>query len=448
MNVESIHEEKVIDNDNKESEKKEEDVIVNNEPEIQKQNSDPIEDDNKKLKTVNEEITYEEKTDDIKVNTLNDNKETNQVIDEPIQEEDKEPNQNAEENSKPIEEEKNDNNPPLEEEANKEEPTDPEIKERNKVVDTYLAELDNKDGAKKEEPILSSNQDEPDEFEKADLEYRKKKEEEEQHNQEEEQYPNEEEQQPQIEEHQTEETPNNNAQSINQSPPNEENSKSISRNHQYSTVRSNSLIHQRRPFKPIIYKRPEDLYIKEIEHYKRIQMIKKMNGKVDFNVSKKIRQSEVDNINQEEDNTDNNEENKKNELNQSDMIKYISTKNANTRYYLSKPKPNIKQLRAKYEQKILRILNDKANPYSNSWTNQILASRYQVNLKVNGFLNGVPQFKIKKLKDCELPNIYYPSSTKVSKYRTSQRMSYENKQSGNIQFPLILRFFGENKDEK
>ena len=445
MNVESIHEENVIDNDNKEAENNAEDDIVNNEPEIQKRNSNPIEDDNKKLKTVNEEITYEEKTDDIKVNTLNDNKETNQVIDEPIQEEAKEPIQNTEENPNPIEEEeKNDNNP--QEEANNEDPTDPEIKERNKVVDTYLAELDNKDGPKKEEPVLSSNQDEPDEFEKADLEYRKKKEEEEQHNQEEEHYPNEEEQPPQIEEHQTEETPNN-EQSHNQSPPHEENSKSISRNHQYSTVRSNSLIHQRRPFKPIIYKRPEELYIKEIEHYKRIQMIKKMNGKVDFNASKKIRQSEIDNINQEEDNTDI-EENKKNELNQSDMIKYMSTKNANTRYYLSKPKPNMKQLRAKYEQKILKILNDKANPYSNSWTNQILASRYQVNLKVNGFLNGIPQFKIKKLKDCELPNIYYPSSTKVSKYRTSQRMSYENKQSGNIQFPLILRFFGENKEEK
>ena len=445
MNVESIHEENVIDNDNKEAENNAEDDIVNNEPEIQKRNSNPIEDDNKKLKTVNEEITYEEKTDDIKVNTLNDNKETNQVIDEPIQEEAKEPIQNTEENPNPIEEEeKNDNNP--QEEANNEDPTDPEIKERNKVVDTYLAELDNKDGPKKEEPVLSSNQDEPDEFEKADLEYRKKKEEEEQHNQEEEHYPNEEEQPPQIEEHQTEETPNN-EQSNNQSPPNKENSKSISRNHQYSTVRSNSLIHQRRPFKPIIYKRPEELYIKEIEHYKRIQMIKKMNGKVDFNASKKIRQSEIDNINQEENNTDI-EENKKNELNQSDMIKYMSTKNANTRYYLSKPKPNMKQLRAKYEQKILKILNDKANPYSNSWTNQILASRYQVNLKVNGFLNGIPQFKIKKLKDCELPNIYYPSSTKVSKYRTSQRMSYENKQSGNIQFPLILRFFGENKEEK
>lgn len=445
MNVESIHEENVIDNDNKEAENNAEDDIVNNEPEIQKRNSNPIEDDNKKLKTVNEEITYEEKTDDIKVNTLNDNKETNQVIDEPIQEEAKEPIQNTEENPNPIEEEeKNDNNP--QEEANNEDPTDPEIKERNKVVDTYLAELDNKDGPKKEEPVLSSNQDEPDEFEKADLEYRKKKEEEEQHNQEEEHYPNEEEQPPQIEEHQTEETPNN-EQSNNQSPPNKENSKSISRNHQYSTVRSNSLIHQRRPFKPIIYKRPEELYIKEIEHYKRIQMIKKMNGKVDFNASKKIRQSEIDNINQEEDNTDI-EENKKNELNQSDMIKYMSTKNANTRYYLSKPKPNMKQLRAKYEQKILKILNDKANPYSNSWTNQILASRYQVNLKVNGFLNGIPQFKIKKLKDCELPNIYYPSSTKVSKYRTCQRMSYENKQSGNIQFPLILRFFGENKEEK
>ena len=445
MNVESIHEENVIDNDNKEAENNAEDDIVNNEPEIQKRNSNPIEDDNKKLKTVNEEITYEEKTDDIKVNTLNDNKETNQVIDEPIQEEAKDPIQNTEENPNPIEEEeKNDNNP--QEEANNEDPTDPEIKERNKVVDTYLAELDNKDGPKKEEPVLSSNQDEPDEFEKADLEYRKKKEEEEQHNQEEEHYRNEEEQPPQIEEHQTEETPNN-EQSNNQSPPNKENSKSISRNHQYSTVRSNSLIHQRRPFKPIIYKRPEELYIKEIEHYKRIQMIKKMNGKVDFNASKKIRQSEIDNINQEEDNTDI-EENKKNELNQSDMIKYMSTKNANTRYYLSKPKPNMKQLRAKYEQKILKILNDKANPYSNSWTNQILASRYQVNLKVNGFLNGIPQFKIKKLKDCELPNIYYPSSTKVSKYRTSQRMSYENKQSGNIQFPLILRFFGENKEEK
>ena len=445
MNVESIHEENVIDNDNKEAENNAEDDIVNNEPEIQKRNSNPIEDDNKKLKTVNEEITYEEKTDDIKVNTLNDNKETNQVIDEPIQEEAKEQIQNTEENPNPIEEEeKNDNNP--QEEANNEDPTDPEIKERNKVVDTYLAELDNKDGPKKEEPVLSSNQDEPDEFEKADLEYRKKKEEEEQHNQEEEHYPNEEEQPPQIEEHQTEETPNN-EQSNNQSPPNKENSKSISRNHQYSTVRSNSLIHQRRPFKPIIYKRPEELYIKEIEHYKRIQMIKKMNGKVDFNASKKIRQSEIDNINQEEDNTDI-EENKKNELNQSDMIKYMSTKNANTRYYLSKPKPNMKQLRAKYEQKILKILNDKANPYSNSWTNQILASRYQVNLKVNGFLNGIPQFKIKKLKDCELPNIYYPSSTKVSKYRTSQRMSYENKQSGNIQFPLILRFFGENKEEQ
>ena len=445
MNVESIHEENVIDNDNKEAENNAEDDIVNNEPEIQKRNSNPIEDDNKKLKTVNEEITYEEKTDDIKVNTLNDNKETNQVIDEPIQEEAKDPIQNTEENPNPIEEEeKNDNNP--QEEANNEDPTDPEIKERNKVVDTYLAELDNKDGPKKEEPVLSSNQDEPDEFEKADLEYRKKKEEEEQHNQEEEHYPNEEEQPPQIEEHQTEETPNN-EQSNNQSPPNKENSKSISRNHQYSTVRSNSLIHQRRPFKPIIYKRPEELYIKEIEHYKRIQMIKKMNGKVDFNASKKIRQSEIDNINQEEDNTDI-EENKKNELNQSDMIKYMSTKNANTRYYLSKPKPNMKQLRAKYEQKILKILNDKANPYSNSWTNQILASRYQVNLKVNGFLNGIPQFKIKKLKDCELPHIYYHSSTKVSKYRTSQRMSYENKQSGNIQFPLILRFFGENKEEK
>ena len=234
MNVESIHEENVIDNDNKEAENNAEDDIVNNEPEIQKRNSNPIEDDNKKLKTVNEEITYEEKTDDIKVNTLNDNKETDQVIDEPIQEEAKEPIQNTEENPNPIEEEeKNDNNP--QEEANNEDPTDPEIKERNKVVDTYLAELDNKDGPKKEEPVLSSNQDEPDEFEKADLEYRKKKEEEEQHNQEEEHYPNEEEQPPQIEEHQTEETPNN-EQSNNQSPPNKENSKSISRKFRYKII--------------------------------------------------------------------------------------------------------------------------------------------------------------------------------------------------------------------
>lgn len=422
MNVESFHE----DNDNKEEENKVENIEDNNEPKIEKRNSNTIVDENKKLKTVNEEITYEE-------NTNNENKESNQVIDEPIHEEEKEVNNN------PIEEENK------ETDNNNKEHTAQEIKERNKIVDTYLEELDKKDVVKKEEPILSSNQDEPDEFEKADAEYRKKKEEEEKKS-----ILNQEEEQPQIEEHQIEETQNNNEQSNNQSPPNEENSKSISRNHQYSTVRSNSLIHQRRPFRPIIYKRPEDLYIKEIEHYKRIQMIKKMNGKVDFNVSKKIRQSEINNVNQEEENTD--EENTKNELNQSDMIKYINTKNANksnSRYYLSqKPKPNIKQLRERYEQKILRILNDKANPYSNSWTNQILASRYQVNLKVNGFLNGVPQFKIKKLKDCELPNIYYPSSTKVSKYRTSQRMSYENKQKGNIQFPLILRFFGENKDEE
>ena len=91
------------------------------------------------------------------------------------------------------------------------------------------------------------------------------------------------------------------------------------------------------------------------------------------------------------------------------MIRYINAQNKRNRtknaISSKKMKASIKKTKEKKEQNILRILNDKNNPYSNLWTNQLLATRYRVNLKVDGFLNGVPQFKIHKLKDCELPYV-------------------------------------------
>ena len=52
----------------------------------------------------------------------------------------------------------------------------------------------------------------------------------------------------------------------------------------------------------------------------------------------------------------------------------------------------------KNHKKQLGIMNDPRNPYSIYWTNKLLEQKYNMEIGVKGFLNGVPVIDLKKRK--------------------------------------------------
>ena len=52
----------------------------------------------------------------------------------------------------------------------------------------------------------------------------------------------------------------------------------------------------------------------------------------------------------------------------------------------------------KNHKKQLGIMNDPRNPYSIYWTNKLLEQKYNMEIGVKGFLNGVPVIDLKKKK--------------------------------------------------
>ena len=77
---------------------------------------------------------------------------------------------------------------------------------------------------------------------------------------------------------------------------------------------------------------------------------------------------------------------------------------------------------------IINSLNDKENPYSLCWTNHILKINYNSGITVKGFQNGVPQFKISKLKEeFSLPPIYSTAyQTKFGKFGFKTLSTFSN----------------------
>ena len=117
-----------------------------------------------------------------------------------------------------------------------------------------------------------------------------------------------------------------------------------------------------------------------------------------------------------------------------------------------------KNKRINKEKIIINALNNKENPYSIYWPNNLLKINYNSNLEIKNFQNGIPQFKIIKLKEeYKLPplidNKNYKFHKRGWKYLKNQSFK-ENKgkthrnsdKKNNIKFKLIFDFFDkENK---
>jgi hypothetical protein len=48
-------------------------------------------------------------------------------------------------------------------------------------------------------------------------------------------------------------------------------------------------------------------------------------------------------------------------------------------------------------------MNDPKNPYSTYWSNKLLSKRYNMEIGVSGFCNGVPIIKLMKKREQDLP---------------------------------------------
>jgi hypothetical protein len=55
--------------------------------------------------------------------------------------------------------------------------------------------------------------------------------------------------------------------------------------------------------------------------------------------------------------------------------------------------------------KFLQMMNDPKNPYSIFWPNKILEKRFNLEIGVNGYINGVPVIKLVKKKEGDLPSV-------------------------------------------
>ena len=102
------------------------------------------------------------------------------------------------------------------------------------------------------------------------------------------------------------------------------------------------------------------------------------------------------------------------------------------KYQASKSNMKTKKISRKEKQQlIIDSLNNPENPYSTVWSNKILKINYNVGLEVKGFQNGIPTFKIKRLKDePNLLPIYNMTQSKYGRFGDSDEIysSSNNKQ--------------------
>ena len=136
------------------------------------------------------------------------------------------------------------------------------------------------------------------------------------------------------------------------------------------------------------------------------------------------------------------------------LIQYEKSKNQN-----SKNKKNTRKERKEY---MINSLKDPNNPYSNVWSNRILKINYNVSMEVKGFQNGIPLFRIKKLKEePKIKPIYNMSQSKYGRFGTYNDSTYntnekkekksqkeEKKNNNNIKFDIILNHFDKNEKKK
>ena len=94
------------------------------------------------------------------------------------------------------------------------------------------------------------------------------------------------------------------------------------------------------------------------------------------------------------------------------MKKYLLKYTTASSFQPSSTKKLSKTSYKQYKQKFEQSLEDPTNPYSTRWVNRILKINYNVGLEVKSYQNGVPQFRIKKLKNKPvLPPVYNGKKT-------------------------------------
>ena len=96
---------------------------------------------------------------------------------------------------------------------------------------------------------------------------------------------------------------------------------------------------------------------------------------------------------------------------------------------------NWKKLRD-HEHTIQMLINDKNNPYSNCWVNNILKKRYNVKLVVRNFINGVAQLDVQQVSPSELPKIDIKKEPEYQKYFVSEG-------SGRIPYHTLMNHFNQ-----
>ena len=133
------------------------------------------------------------------------------------------------------------------------------------------------------------------------------------------------------------------------------------------------------------------------------------------------------------------------------LIQYEKSKNQNLK--------NKKKTTKERKEYIINSLKDHNNPYSNVWTNKILKINYNVTMEVKGFQNGIPLFRIKKLKEePKIKPIYNMSQSKYGRFgevndnynnkNNGKRKSKKDEKKNNIKFDIILNHFDNNEKKK
>ena len=131
------------------------------------------------------------------------------------------------------------------------------------------------------------------------------------------------------------------------------------------------------------------------------------------------------------------------------LIQYEKSKTQN-------PK-NRKISRKERKEKMINSLKDPNNPYSNVWTNRILKINYNVSMEVKGFQNGIPLFRIKKLKEePKIKPLYNMTQSKYGRfgdlndniYKEKTNQKEKKKKDNNIKFDILFNHFDKNEKKK
>ena len=163
--------------------------------------------------------------------------------------------------------------------------------------------------------------------------------------------------------------------------------------------------------------RPETIYMKEVEEVKR-QIKKNKQRAIDEGYLNKIYQ-------------------KKNQL---------ILGNCNSL-------EEIPQLLKRKEKKMMKLLSNPKNPYSIEWEKKYLKNSCNCTLKVDGFLNGIPKFKVVNLDNNKQPNFLFEGikreingfSTEDNSGNVYPQLSSRNykrrEENETISFPLLYKYF-------